>query len=404
MKPGILFLTIGTLAIGTDLFIIGGILPYVAEAFSISDSVAGYIVTVFAISYAVIGPLAALKTKLIPKRSLLLLSMAIFIVGELFSAISSSFGVLLIARIIAAVGASVYTPVTFAVAVMLVPDEKRGRALSLVSGGLIISMAIAVPMGTWISLLFGWRFTYLFIAVIGIIAETGLFFVLEKTPGNRLHSMPEGVYSSLFYPKFLAATLSYAFWGMAIFSIFPFLSLIITGNLHLQPFDVGYILMFFGAGSFIGLIFGGYTTDRFGHGRTTKISVLLSIMAAILSWILLMDNSPLFIASYFLFGMVMQAYMPSQLRRIILISEEKVHQIALSINNSMLYTGLALGAVVGGVILKHFSVTQLPAISVVFISLTLILSVFSWGSQKPSLISRQNMNNCHTSHQSNLDK
>ena len=377
MKSGLLFLTVGTLAIGTDLFIIGGILPYIAEAFSLSASNAGYIVVVFAISYAIIGPLAILRTNSIPRRSLLLFSMAIFIFGELLLAMSSGFVMLLIARVIAAIGASVYTPVAFAVAVTLVPDEKRGRALSLVSGGLIISMAVAVPVGTWISILFDWRLSYLFVAVMGIIAEIGLFFVIEKTPVGRSPSLHRSVFTSFFRPRFLVAILSYAFWGMAIFSIFPFISLIITGNLHLQPADVGYLLMFFGIGSFIGVVFGGHFTDRFGHGRTAMISILISVVAVMFSWDLLLNDSLWFIASYFVFSAAMQAYMPSQLKRIVLISEENARQTALSINNSMLYTGIALGAVIGGIVLKQFSVSQLAIVSAVFISMTLIFSAFS---------------------------
>ncbi len=381
MKSEFLFLTVGTLAIGTDLFIIGGILPYIAIAFSISANIAGYLVAVFAISYAIIGPVAALKTNLVSRHRLLLFSMSIFIAGELLSAISFSYGMLLIARVITAIGASIYTPVAFAVAVMLVPNEKKGRALSLVSSGLIISMAIAVPVGTWISLLFSWRLTYLFVAVIGIVAEAGLLFALETIPENRSLSVSRSAFASLFHPRFLAATLSYAFWGMTIFSIFPFISLIITGNLQLPPADVGCLLMFFGVGSFIGVVFGGHSTDRFGHVKTAKISVLISIIAVTSSSILLLNNSLWFIASYFVFGAAMQAYMPSQLRRIVLISEENVHQIALSINNSMLYVGMALGAVIGGVIVQYFSVSQLPMMSIIFISMTFILSALSWGSR-----------------------
>ena len=378
MKSGLLFLTLGTLAIGTDLFIIGGILPYIAEAFLVSTSEAGYLVTVFAISYAIIGPVVIFKTNSISKRNLLLFSMAIFIVGELLAMTSFTFGMLLIARVLAAIGASIFTPVAFAVAVTLVPDDRRGRALSLVSGGLIISMAIAVPVGTWISLLFGWRLTYLFVAVIGIIAEIGILLGLEKTPVNRSSSLPRGVFASIIRPRFIAAVLSYAFWGMAIFTIYPFISLIITGNLDLPPVDVGYLLMVFGTGSFIGVLLGGYTTDRFGHVGTAKVSVLVSIIAVTFSSILLLHNSLWFIASYFVFGAAMQAYMPSQLRRIALMSQENAHSIALSVNNSMLYAGLAIGAVIGGEVLKHFSVTQLPMISVVIVLLTLIFFAFSW--------------------------
>ena len=156
MKLSIFLLTLGTVAIGADLFVIAGILPYIAGSFAVSVQTASYLVTVFAIIYAIFGPILAMRTTLWNKPKLLVMALGVFITGEAISALAINFYMLMAARVISAIGTSLFTPVAFAVAVALVPEIQRGKVLALVSGGLILSMAIAVPIGTWISILFGW--------------------------------------------------------------------------------------------------------------------------------------------------------------------------------------------------------------------------------------------------------
>lgn len=395
LSISIWLLTLGTVAIGTDLFVIAGILPYVANSFAVSAQTAGYLVTVFAIIYAVFGPILARRTASWHKRKLLVMTLGIFIVGEAISALAINFYIMIVARVISAVGASLFTPTAFAVAVTLVPEEKKGRALSLVSGGLILSMAITVPIGTWVSLLFGWRFTYLFIMVIGIIAAVGLALVLETPSKNNIPSIfnSSNAPSSTFRSSFVLAVVAYTFWGMGIFSIFPFISLILTGNLHVHPVDVGYALMLFGTGSFIGVILGGHATDRWGHMKTTKISISISVIALISSYLLLYKSSFWFILSYFVFSMAIQGFMPSQLRRVVYFSPKNSHQTALAINNSMLYIGIALGTVLGGSLFGYFSLSILPLVSGISVIIALGLSLTSWKLEKVRLISaNQNAN------------
>ena len=387
MKLGIFLLTLGTVAIGTDLFVIAGILPYIANSFAVTLQVVGYLVTVFAIIYAIFGPILAMRTALWNKPKLLIASLGVFIAGEVISAFAINFYMLIVARVISAVGASLFTPVAFALAVTLAPEEKKGKALAIVSGGLILSMAIAVPIGTWISILLGWRVTYLFIAVIGIIADAGLALFLDGSSENNVPQVVRLPYSSLFRPSFVVAVLSYTFWGMAIFTIFPFLSLILSGITQVQPVDVGYALMLFGTGSFIGVILGGHATDRWGHMKTAEISILVAVISLIISYLLLSESSLYFILSYFVFSTAIQGFMPSQLRRIVYFSSENSHQTALSINNSFLYIGIALGAVLGGSLFSYFPLSVLPLASSVGIIIALGVTLVSMKLERARSIS-----------------
>ncbi|MCL5667518.1 MAG: MFS transporter [Candidatus Thermoplasmatota archaeon] len=387
MKLGIFLLTLGAVAIGTDLFVIAGILPYIANSFAVTLQAVGYLVTVFAIIYAIFGPILAMRTALWHKPKLLIASLGVFIAGEVISAFAINFYMLIVARVISAVGASLFTPVAFALAVTLAPEEKKGKALAIVSGGLILSMAIAVPIGTWISILLGWRVTYLFIAVIGIIADAGLALFLDGPSENNVPQVVRLPYSSLFRPSFVVAVLSYTFWGMAIFTIFPFLSLILSGITQVQPVDVGYALMLFGTGSFIGVILGGHATDRWGHMKTAEISILVAVISLIISYLLLSESSLYFILSYFVFSTAIQGFMPSQLRRIVYFSSENSHQTALSINNSFLYIGIALGAVLGGSLFSYFPLSVLPLASSVGIIIALGLTLVSMKLERARSIS-----------------
>ena len=150
MNLRILVLTLGTFAIGTGTFIVTGILGGVSEDLSVSVSAAGYLVTVFAVAYAVGSPILVSATGRMARRRLLVAALILFALANGAAAFAPTFSTLLVTRVLAALGAAVLTPVAGAVAAELAPSEQRGRALSLVLGGLSVSWVIGIPLGTMI--------------------------------------------------------------------------------------------------------------------------------------------------------------------------------------------------------------------------------------------------------------
>ena len=135
MDRRLLILAAGMFAIGTDSFVIAGILPQVAESFAVPVSLAGQMVTLYALSYALLSPVIAATMAHWPRKRLLLAGLAIFILGNFLTAVATSIGWALASRLLAGLGAAMYSPTATATAAAMVPPEKRASALAVVIAG-----------------------------------------------------------------------------------------------------------------------------------------------------------------------------------------------------------------------------------------------------------------------------
>ncbi|NEW37064.1 MFS transporter, partial [Nocardia cyriacigeorgica] len=106
----------------------------------------------------------ATLTARIPRRALLVAALIVLGVANLGSALAPGFGFLLATRVLAAIGAAVYTPNAGAVSAALVRPDMRARALAIVVGGLTVATALGVPLGNVAVHWLNWR------AALGIVA------------------------------------------------------------------------------------------------------------------------------------------------------------------------------------------------------------------------------------------
>src|SRR5260370_3711905 len=128
-------LALGGCVVGTEVFMIGAILPKIAEDLAVSLQMAGQLVTIFTLVYAISSPVLTALTGSVHRRKLLLATMGLFTVGNLVAASAPGFWSLVLARILIAVAAGLYGPNANALAGALGPDHLRGRALPLVHVG-----------------------------------------------------------------------------------------------------------------------------------------------------------------------------------------------------------------------------------------------------------------------------
>src|ERR1700676_4869329 len=139
MTP-IYWMALGTFAIGTEGYMIAPLLPKITADLSVSLSMAGQLVTVFALALALSSPVLTALTGNFNRRWLLILSMVVFTLGNVVAWASTSYSQVMGARILLALAAGLYSPNAGALAATLVPPEKRGRALSIVNGGMTIAI------------------------------------------------------------------------------------------------------------------------------------------------------------------------------------------------------------------------------------------------------------------------
>ncbi|WP_143804685.1 MFS transporter, partial [Oenococcus oeni] len=167
--------------LGCSEYIIVGILDNLAKQFQIGISQVGYLVTGFALVYAISTPLITLA---IGKKSLykaLLILLSIFIVGNLLTALANNYIILTVSRLITATSSGACIAVALAFANFIAPIKKRGWLVSWVFSGFSIASVFGVPFGTWISKNYGWRYSFYAIILVSIII---LFFSILLLPKN----------------------------------------------------------------------------------------------------------------------------------------------------------------------------------------------------------------------------
>ncbi|MES0189292.1 MFS transporter [Mesorhizobium sp. C264A] len=176
-------LFIAAFAFGTTEFVIAGVLPQVADGLGVSIPTSGYLVSGYAGGIAVGGPLLALATKGISRKTLLLCLTVAFTIGQAACALAPDFTSMLLLRIAVAVAHGAYFGVAMVVAVGLVPEDKRGMAVAVILSGLTVSNVIGVPAGTAIGNLWGWRATFWVMCALGVVAFAAMAALLPRTTG-----------------------------------------------------------------------------------------------------------------------------------------------------------------------------------------------------------------------------
>lgn len=140
-------LALATFAVGTDGFVIAGLLPAIGADLGVSVATAGQLVTAFAVTFAVGAPVLSWVTSGLDRRTALLGALVVFVVGNALTALAPVFALVLAARMLTALGAATITSSASSTAVALADPARRGRALALVLSGLTLATTTGLPLG-----------------------------------------------------------------------------------------------------------------------------------------------------------------------------------------------------------------------------------------------------------------
>ncbi|MEV4890348.1 MFS transporter [Nonomuraea sp. NPDC055795] len=337
-------LAVGNFAVGTGMFVTAGLLPPISRDLQISVAAAGQLATVFALAYAILSPVLAALTARVPRKRLLVIALAVFILGNALTAIAPTYSLILATRVIAAAGAAMFTPTASGVANALTSPERRGRALALVMGGLSVSSAIGVPLGTWLGGAGGWRSTIWLVVALGVV---GLIGVAVLVPEVVIPS--SGRLRDRFAPLADRGVVAVLTTQLLIFSA-GFTAYTYIGSLIDLPLPA--VLWAWGLGGIIGNQLGGRLTDAYGPRRM----VFLSLVAAtvFLALIPVANLSlPIALVWAFLWGTVGWLMAPAQQYRTVTAVPDSV-PIGLGLLSSAQYAGLFVAGLTGGLALEWY--------------------------------------------------
>jgi len=340
-------LAIGAFGIGTTEFAPMGLLPVMAGDLGVSIPTAGLLVSAYAFGVLLGAPVLTLTTGGLRRKTLLLLLMGLFTLGNLLSALAPDYGTLLAARLLTSLCHGAFFGVGSIVAAGLVPADKRSGAVAAMFMGLTIANVGGVPLATWFGQVAGWRAAFWGITGLGVAALTALQFALPRAPVEPRGDMAHEV-RVLGRPAVLMALGTTVLSSTAMFTAFTYIAPILQGVTQVSPGFVTAMLVIFGLGLTLGNYLGGRFADR--ALDATLIVVLAAIAGLLLVFAVTMHWAVPAAVTIFLWGVATFAMVPPLQTRV-MQAAAGAPNLASSVNIGAFNLGNALGAMLGGAVI-----------------------------------------------------
>jgi multidrug resistance protein len=379
MPLALFALTIAAYAIGTTEFVIVGLLPTVANDLDITLPLAGLIVSVYALGVTFGAPIITALTGRVARKPLLLGLMGLFIAGNVAAALSASYEMLLIARVLSAFAHGVFFSVGSTIAADLVPENRRASAIAMMFMGLTVAIVTGVPLGTVIGQSFGWRATFWAVSVLGVIAFAGIAALLPSTLSKaapaRLIDQVRVLGSGRLLLVYAMTALGYG----GTFVTFTFLASILEQVTGFASSSVSLILILYGAAIAAGNLAGGRIADR---NPVRALIGLFALQAIVLFAFTFTAASPTWtLVTLTALGFLSFANVPGL--QIYVVELAKQHRpgavdVASALNIAAFNLGIAFGAWVGGLAVSSpLGLGATPWVGAILVTVALVLTIWS---------------------------
>ncbi|KUP29617.1 MULTISPECIES: MFS transporter [Bacillus] len=376
--PALLALAISAFAIGTTEFISVGLLPLISDDLHIPVTTAGLTVSLYALGVTFGAPILTSLTSSMSRKTLLLWIMIIFIAGNTMAASATSIGILLTARVISAFSHGVFMSIGSTIAADLVPENKRASAISIMFTGLTVATVTGVPFGTFIGQQLGWRFAFMVIIAVGIIAviANGILVPsnLRKGTKTTMRDQLKLVTNGRLLLLFVITALGYG----GTFVVFTYLSPLLQEVTGFKAGTVAIILLVYGIAIAIGNMIGGKLSNR---NPIASLFYMFIVQALVLFTLT-------FTAPYKIAGLITILFMgllafmnvPGLQVYVVMLAERFVPSavdVASAINIAAFNAGIALGSFLGGVITDSIGLIHTAWIGALMVAGAVILTGWS---------------------------
>ncbi|MEV4927262.1 MFS transporter [Streptomyces roseoverticillatus] len=376
MNPRIYLLALGTFTVGTEGYVIAGVLPDVAHDLHSTVSLCGQMVTVFALVYAIAGPPLIGYFQHVPLKRLLICAAVGFAAANVLAALAPNLATLAVARVLAALGAALFAAPAAAAAAALSKPEELPRAIAVTAGGNAVALTLGAPIGTVIGATLGWRASFGFVTALALATALALLLWLPDVPGSagatagRLNLLRRG-------PVRWGLATTFGLF-LAAYTMYTYLSPIAHQATGLGSTGVAALMIVFGAGGFTGGRVIGPVLTRHPLAKVLRtvlvlITVFLGVLTALTAAQIQQSARIIVFPLLFVFGLAWWSGGISQQTRLAALAPQQRSQ-ALGLHFSAQFLGVAVAGALGGATLSTAGATSVPAVAGA-ISLATLLTV-----------------------------
>jgi MFS transporter, DHA1 family, inner membrane transport protein len=372
-------LAFGLFIVGTNAFVIAGLLPQIASSLGVTPTQVSYSITFYALVVAVVAPTISITLARMSRTTLMASGLALIAVGTVLAALSHNLELFTIGRMIAGIGGAALVPSATAAATAIVPPERRGTAIAFVSAGFTLSTAVGAPLGTAIGAVGGWELPLWVLAGLAVVMVPTVAFGVRDIPLATPATFRRRL-ASLRDPR-LTLTL---FAGLFIFasfnSVYIFSSQITRSATGGSGALLAALLFAYGIAGIVGNAFAGPLTDRIGNRAFGVVTLVVQV--ALLGLLPILDGS--FVGTMVLFvvwGVTAFASAVPMQHRLVSIDPPNAG-IALSWWASATYLGIAVAPLIGGGVLA-VGVKFVPEVGAVLAAAAILLFLSGYRATRP---------------------
>ncbi|WIB12597.1 MULTISPECIES: MFS transporter [unclassified Curtobacterium] len=330
--------------VGTNAFVIAGVLPDLAEGLRTSTATVATAITWYAAVVALASPVVATFLAVVPRRGLLTTGMALVAIGTAVTAVAGNVDVFIVGRIVAALGGAALVPPATAAAPTLVEPHHRGRAIAIVTAGFAGAIAFGSPLGAAVAAGIGWRAALVGIAVLAGLLALTLGSTMTGIPGAAARSLRER-FSVLADRRILLALVAMVSYMVSFNVLYVFTSEVLEPVVGGRPALLAVVLLSFGLATLVGTWLGGVAVDR-QSGVWATVLGLLAMAAVYAALSASTDSLPGAIALYAVWGLV--AIAPQIGIQAVLVAANPAEiGVSLSWYSTATYVGIAVAPVLG---------------------------------------------------------
>jgi DHA1 family putative efflux transporter-like MFS transporter len=371
----IYILAFGAFLTGTAEFVVSGILEIIANDLDVSISVAGQLISVYSISYALGAFFLVLLTAKLERKVVLLSSLFLFFIGNIVAFFSYNFIFAMLSRIILAMSGGLFTVVATNYAANLAVPNKKGKAMAAVTTGFTISLAFGVPIGTLTAAYIDWHYIYIIIAGFTLL---NLFLLNKLVPKLEAESsVPLKKQLSVIKDrKVVTGLLTTLFWILGYTLVFAYISPILSQGANFRIEMISTTLLVLGIFAFIGTQVGGTMADKWGPSKVITCSLIVHGISLFLMKPFLSSTITILLI---IMIWALATWTTTPAMQVYLISlRPNTSEILLSFNTTVMNIGMSIAAGLGGLVIEHTSTLNLSWIGGVMIILALAIVSYSF--------------------------
>jgi MFS transporter, DHA1 family, inner membrane transport protein len=375
LYPRLAILAVGLFVVGTNGFVIAGLLPQIASTLRVTPTAVSYSITIYAVIVAVASPAVAILLARVSRTTLMSLGLVLVAVGIVIAALAPTLAVFTLGRVVAAFGGAALVPPATAAAAALASPERRGRAIAIVAVGFTAALAFGAPLGTAIAAAGSWRDPLFGLAGLAAVTAAAIAVFVRRVPLGAPVSAKQR-FAILRDPRILFALIA-TLLVVSSFNVgYIFSSAITVDATGGSASLLALLLLIFGVAGIAGNMAAGPLTDRFGNRRVAVVVLALLFVSMLV--LTLVAHSLVGTAVVFaVWGLAANAIALPIQHRLVQVNPTTAG-VALSWYSTALYAGIALAPPLGAAALRLGEATLIPVFAAAVVLLALIVYLLGY--------------------------